>query len=144
MGMIGNKKITADTDISELLDLEKVQTIFDNAYSKVSKELNNRMDDINTELNRGLSREAFSMNGCEGLYDCAVNTKTSQEQVISYFDSILNDVMSLAEEKRQEELTDLQTALNKKIKDLTAIIDGIEYNTGAYNQSCGAMGGDPI
>lgn len=144
MAMIGDKEITADTDISELLDLDKVESILDRGYDKVTKELNNRIDDIDTELNRGLSRETFSMNGCEKLYDSAVTAKNSQEQAVLDFDNVYNSIMTSAITTRINEIQELISALEEKISDLGSIIEGIEYNTGAYNQSCGAMGGDPI
>ena len=143
VGMIGNEKITADTDISKLLDLKKVDAILNKAYNKVTKELHNRVDDIDVELNRGLSREAFSVNGCEKLYDSAITAKTSQEIAVVSFENLVNSVKVEASKKRAEEIVDLKKAINKKIADLQAIIYGIEYNTGIYNQSCGAMGGDP-
>ncbi len=135
--------ITADTSLDSILDVDKVTAYLNKGCGKIENELNNRIDDIEAELQRGLGADSYSDGGTTPLYDSAIRTREQQEYTLSIFNNFKADVLTLANSKRQEELQELYEAVEKKVKGLQASIDSIEVNTAQYNQSCGAMGGDP-
>lgn len=106
--------ITCDTSIESLLDVnditDKVET-----YIKIVKNKNtNLYDTITNEQNRGLSKESFYIDNNPMLFEKSETIKKKLENIEDQTSSWKENILSIAEEKRKEEIEELKRKVAAK------------------------------
>ena len=110
-------KITADTEISSLMNAEAVSGLCDDFTSKVDSFKESASSDINSEMTAGLSGENCLVAGQALLEEEATKTLSS----ISGIDTgVTSKIVQRAKQKRIEELVTLRFQVTLKISNLGA------------------------
>lgn len=110
--------ITYDTPIESLLDVEKVKESLENYEQIVSNRSNQLYESIEVEQKIGLSSDAFLIDDNPLLYEKSELIKKSIEDVENELMTWKNTVLKQAEDKRQEELTELKIKVKAKVNEL--------------------------
>lgn len=110
--------ITCDTQIECLLDVEKVEECT-REYIQIVKEQSQELyDTIEREQQRGLSIDAFYIDKEPILNEKSEMLKKSIENLEKNLSNWRNEILSKAEEKRQEEIKILKAKVQEKLQQL--------------------------
>lgn len=106
--------ITCDTPLESLLDVndikEKVET-----YTKIIESKNrNLYETIVNEQNRGLSKDSFYIDNNPMLFEKSETIKKKLENIEDQISSRKENILSIAEEKRTEEIEELKRKVAAK------------------------------
>lgn len=110
--------ITYDTPIESLLNVEKVKESLENYEQIVSNRSNQLYESIEVEQKIGLSSYAFQIDDNPLLYEKSELIKKSIEDVENELRTWKNTVLKQAEDKHQEELTELKIKVKAKVNEL--------------------------
>lgn len=111
--------ITCDTPIKSLLKVEEVEEQVNEYYNLVKTEINELTITIAGEQKKGLSAEAFNIDGDNLLYEKATTISRTLSTILSSVTGWKNETINKAKEKRQEELSKLTEAVYNKLVELS-------------------------
>lgn len=114
--------ITCDTPIESLLNVEEVRAQVDDYVTAVTQATDSLLTAVTSEQAKGLSPEAFVIDGDSLVYEKAQTIKANLSSIEEELSSWKNDIIAKAEEKRKEELSKLILAVNTKLLDLSGQI----------------------
>ena len=109
-------EITYKTEISELIDVGKVQSKV-SSIEGVIDEYSDKGDEVlRKELSSNLSENTFYYGSNHPIFDKATTLCTSFSSIDT---SVLSTIISKAKEKREEELLRLKSEVQKRIEEIT-------------------------
>lgn len=114
--------ITCDTPIENLLNVEEVKVQTDEYVNTVTQATESLLTTITSEQAKGLSPDAFVIDGDSLIYEKAQTIKTNLSSIEDELNNWKNNIITKAEEKRKEELSQLILAVNTKLLDLSTEI----------------------
>lgn len=114
--------ITCDTPIENLLNVEEVKVQTDEYVNTVTQATESLLTTITSEQAKGLSLDAFVIDGDSLIYEKAQTIKTNLSAIEDELNNWKKNIITKAEEKRKEELSQLILAVNTKLLDLSTEI----------------------
>ena len=114
--------ITCDTPIENLLNVEEVKVQTDEYVNTVTQATESLLTTITSEQAKGLSPDAFVIDGDSLIYKKAQTIKTNLSAIEDELNNWKKNIITKAEEKRKEELSQLILAVNTKLLDLSTEI----------------------
>ena len=114
--------ITYKTEISELLDVGQVEAKTDEIKKVVDEYKNGTGESLKTELNANLSQTTFYVDNNSLLHDKTKEVYNSLNSSDCIDLSVLSNIISLAKDKREEELNTLKKAVKSHISELNSVI----------------------
>ena len=114
--------ITCDTPIESLLDVEEVREQTDEYTNVVTQTTESLLTTITSEQAKGLSPDAFVIDGDSLIYEKSQTIKTNLSAIEDELNNWKKNIITKAEEKRKEELSQLILAVNTKLLDLSTEI----------------------
>ena len=114
--------ITYKTEISELLDVGQVEAKTDEIKKVVDEYKDDTGESLKTELNSNLSQTTFYIDNNSLLHDKTKEVYNSLNSSDCIDLSVLSNIISLAKDKREEELNTLKKAVKSHISELNSVI----------------------
>ena len=105
--------INYNTEISELIKQEDVDSLLDPVIEASNTYIYNVVEELNTQLNGGLSPDTLNFEGEAPLTEKGKNIVNSVIDLKSSFKSILDNMIDFANTQRQEELSELENQIEK-------------------------------
>lgn len=117
-------KITWETEISELVNVEETAGLVESVEETIERWTEPRIDALELEMTvGGLSKQALVFDGDSPLYDEAQKIAKSYENKIQEFKNFYNEVKEKTEDKRREELLDLQEKVSQEKERMQKVKD---------------------
>ena len=95
--------INCDTPIENLLNLKAVKELANEYYNTIKKAIDELTSIISNEQNKGLSKEAFNINGDNMIYEKANAININLSIILLVAEVQKNNIIKTATEKRGEE-----------------------------------------
>lgn len=119
-------QITCDTHISELLDINDVETKLDTCKNIITTYLKFLEEPITIELNKGgLSKEAFFIDDNPLLNYEGLDLLEELTDLETEYATYINTVLSQAEEQRRKEIAKLKEKVQEKINSIKSEIRSV-------------------
>ena len=117
--------INCDTPIENLLNLKAVKELANEYYNTIKKAIDELTSIISNEQNKGLSKEAFNINGDNMIYEKANAININLSIILLVAEVQKNNIIKTATEKSGEELNTLKKAVYNKLIELSSEISSL-------------------
>ena len=127
--------ITADTDPSKIIKLEQdtVDIIEETLDNDIKVNIDSQVAQIETELNYGLSQDAYIEDGASPFNEEAGNLVETANNLVSEFGAFKEKAKTYAKEQVQKELKDLESAIKEKLQKIENVINYAETSATNWN-----------
>lgn len=121
--------ITCNTPIESLININAIEELANEYQSTIKTEINELIATITMEQKKGLSPDSFNIDNDSMIYEKSERILTDLAKLSSNVSNWKKEIIKKAEEKRQEELNQLKTAVYEKLVNLSEEISKLSVQS---------------
>lgn len=121
--------ITCNTPIENLININAIEELANEYQSTIKTEINELIATITMEQKKGLSPDSFNIDNDSMIYEKSERILTDLAKLSSNVSNWKKEIIKKAEEKRQEELNQLKTAVYEKLVNLSEEISKLSVKS---------------